>query len=66
LAANYVTLQSSKANRVTVDVRFGTNRRARSEAVVLILDEDVDPFRVLSWRDEAGELSTHEGPNASM
>jgi general secretion pathway protein K len=65
-AAQYVTAQASKANRVTVDVRFDTNRRMRSEAVVLLLDDDVAPFRFLSWRDETGELLTGERPNASM
>jgi len=65
-AAQYVTVQSSKANRVTVDVRFDANRRMRSEAVVLLLDDDVDPFRLLSWRDEAGGLLTDERPNAGM
>jgi general secretion pathway protein K len=66
IAAQYVTVQSSKANRVMVDVRFDANRRVRSEAVVLLLDDGVDPFRVLSWRDEVGELSTDERPNTSM
>jgi general secretion pathway protein K len=66
MAAQYVTVRSSKANRITVDVRFDANRRMRSEAVVLLLDDDVAPFRVLSWRDEAGELLTDERPNASI
>jgi general secretion pathway protein K len=65
-AAQYVTVQSSKANRVTVDVRFDTKRRMRSEAVVLLLDDDVAPFRLLSWRDEAGELLTDERLSARM
>src|SRR5258708_36181660 len=65
-AAQYVTAQSSKANRVTVDVRFDTKRRMRSEAVVLLLDDDIAPFRFLSWRDETGELLTDGRLNASM
>jgi hypothetical protein len=35
-AGQYVTAQSSKANRITVDMRFDGNRRMRSEAVVLL------------------------------
>jgi general secretion pathway protein K len=66
MAAQYVTVQSSKANRITVDMRFDGNRRMRSEAVVLLLDDGADPFRVLSWRDDAGERSTDERPYASM
>lgn len=65
-AAQYVTAQSSKANRITVDVRFDTKRRMRSEAVVLLLDDDAAPFRLLLWRDESGELLTDERLNASM
>jgi general secretion pathway protein K len=65
-AAQYVTAQSSKANRVTVDVRFDTKRRMRSQAVVLLLDDDVAPFRLLSWRDETGERLTDERLNAGM
>jgi general secretion pathway protein K len=65
-AAQYVTARSSKATRVTVDVRFDGNRRMRSEAVVLLLDDAADPFRVLSWRDDAAERSADERPYASM
>jgi len=54
VAVQYVTVQSSKANRITVDVRFDRNRRMRSQAVVLLLDDDVAPFRLLSWRDDVG------------
>jgi general secretion pathway protein K len=64
-AAQYVTVQSGKANRITVDVRLDGNRRMRSQAVVLLLDDGADPFRVLSWRDDAGERSTDEPPYAS-
>jgi general secretion pathway protein K len=65
-AAQYVTAQSSKANRVTVDVRFDTKRSMRSEAVVLLLDDDVIPFRLLSWRDETGEPLIGDRLNASI
>jgi general secretion pathway protein K len=65
VAAQYVTAQSSKANRITVDVRLDGNRRIRSEAVVLLLDDGADPFRVLSWRDDAGERPTDERPYAN-
>ncbi len=54
-ATNYVTLQPSAANRIVVDMRFTSKRRVRAEAVVLLLDKDTEPYRVLSWRDE--ELS---------
>jgi general secretion pathway protein K len=66
MAAQYATVQSSKANRVTVEVRFDASRRVRSEAVVLLLDDDTEPFRMLSWRDEIGEPTTGERPNAAV
>lgn len=51
-AAQYANVQPSKANRVTVDVRFDAVRRYRSEAVVLLVAGDSEPFRVLSWEDD--------------
>jgi general secretion pathway protein K len=53
--ASYITLLPCPANRVTVEVRFPTHRFYRTEAVVLVLDNDVQPYRVLSWRD--GEIT---------
>jgi general secretion pathway protein K len=52
-AARYVTVQPSRANRVMVEVRFDPKRRFRSDIVVLLLDGDSEPFRVLSWRDDS-------------
>jgi general secretion pathway protein K len=66
IAAQYVTVQPGKANRITVDMRFAGNRRMRSEAVILLADDDAEPFRVLSWRDDAGERLPDERPYAGM
>jgi general secretion pathway protein K len=51
-AARYVTAQPSRANRVMVEVRFDPQRRFHSDIVVLLLEGDSEPFRVLSWRDD--------------
>jgi general secretion pathway protein K len=51
-AANYLTIAPSRTDRVDVEVRFPSHRYMRYEAVILVLDGDVDPYRVLSWRDE--------------
>lgn len=51
-AASYVTTQPSSTDHIDVEVRFSGNRRIHSEAVIFILDRDVEPYRVLSWRDE--------------
>lgn len=50
-ATSYITLQASIANRVQVDVNFASGRRTRSEAVILVVDKDTEPYRVLSWHD---------------
>jgi hypothetical protein len=55
MAAQFITMQPSKANRITVAIRFDTNRRMRSQAVVLLGDKDTEPSRMLSWRDDVGE-----------
>lgn len=62
-AANYVSLQPSAANRITVDMRFPSGRRMRAQAVVMVVDKDTEPYRVLSWRD--AELSGDAGAGAA-
>jgi general secretion pathway protein K len=53
-AGQFATLQAGKTNRVSVDVRF-PDRRMHSEAVILLRDDDNEPYRILSWRDGDGE-----------
>jgi general secretion pathway protein K len=47
-----VTTDAGKAVRVTVRVDFDNRRRVGAEAVILLLDDASEPFRVLSWRDD--------------
>jgi general secretion pathway protein K len=65
-AARYITVQPSKANRVMVEVRFDATRRFHSEAVVLLLEGDSEPFRVLSWRDDIDGPWSGERQNAGL
>jgi general secretion pathway protein K len=58
VAASFVTLQPSMTDRVTVDMRFPSGRRIRTQAVILVLDNDSEPYRVLNWRNE--ELASDE------
>lgn len=51
IAANYVTTQPSATDRINVDVQLWSGFRQRTVAVVLLLDKDTAPYRVLSWRD---------------
>ncbi len=53
VGASYVATRPSAANRVTVDVRFASGRRIRSQVIVLLVDKDTEPYRILHWRDEA-------------
>lgn len=55
-AATFVDMAPSDASRVTVDMRFTSGRRIRTEAIVLVHNGDAEPYRVLRWRDE--ELSS--------
>jgi general secretion pathway protein K len=47
------TLAGSKAYRITVDVTTANGNRSTAEAVVLLLEDDAQPYRVLSWRNAA-------------
>jgi general secretion pathway protein K len=54
-SARYVTAQAGNSFRIAVEVRFDRQRRLRSEAVVLVVNGDAEPYRVLSWRDGSEE-----------
>jgi general secretion pathway protein K len=47
------TIQGSKATRVRIGVNFDNGRRTNAAVVILILEDADDPYRVLSWRDDA-------------
>jgi general secretion pathway protein K len=64
VAASYLSLQASKTDRVTVDVQFLFGHRIRSQAVIFLLDDDKQPYRVLSWRDD--ETSVEERDDTGM
>src|SRR5439155_25320484 len=46
------TREGSRAIRVTVRIEFDDRRRISAEVVIAILDDEDEPFRVLSWHDE--------------
>ena len=51
-AQGSTTMQGSKAIRVTVRVGLANGRRVNAEAVILLLEDAPDPYRVLSWTDD--------------
>jgi general secretion pathway protein K len=48
--------KSGPATRVQVQVRLDNGRVARAEAVILVLENDDEPYRVLSWREDSDGL----------
>jgi len=46
-----VSTEASKAARIDAHIQFENGRHVRSEAVILAVDDDVVPYRVLSWHD---------------
>jgi general secretion pathway protein K len=49
------TTQGSKALRVTARIVFDSGQRMTTEAVIFVLDSGTEPYRVLTWRDDADE-----------
>jgi general secretion pathway protein K len=51
-AQGSATAQGSKTTRVAVQVGLAKGRRISAEAVLLLLEDAEDPYRVLSWTDD--------------
>src|SRR5947209_1320554 len=43
---------SSKSLRVTARIAFDSGQRMTTEAVIFILDNGAEPYRILTWRDD--------------
>jgi general secretion pathway protein K len=46
------TIEPGKTARITLRIDLENGRRVQAEAVILLLDDAEEPFRVLSWRDD--------------
>ncbi len=51
-ASSNASVTPSKATRVLINVRLGNGRDVFAEVVIVTLQNDDEPFRVLSWRDD--------------
>jgi general secretion pathway protein K len=51
-ARSAVTLEGSPAMRVSIEIQSDGGRQARFEAVILLLDNAAEPYRVLSWHSD--------------
>jgi general secretion pathway protein K len=47
-----LTIEPGRTDRVTLRIDFDNRRRVQAEAVILVVDDAGEPFRVLSWRDD--------------
>jgi general secretion pathway protein K len=56
-AQTHATADPGKAVRVAVQVVLDNGRRMRSEVVILVGEEDTEPYRILSWNDDADETA---------
>jgi general secretion pathway protein K len=54
-ARAFATIASSPAVRVTVLIRADNGRQTRSDAVILLIENAPEPYRVLAWRDAYDE-----------
>ena len=54
-AQTHATAEPGKAFRVTVQIVLDNGRRMRSEVVILVPEEDREPYRILSWNDDVDE-----------
>lgn len=52
-ASDFVSGDANPATRVQVQIRLDNGRSARAEVVILVSQDDDEPFRVLSWRDDS-------------
>ena len=65
-AQGNATLDGSKATRVRVRVAFQNGRMVDASVVILILEDADEPFRVLSWRNDADGPFDDEPPRAGL
>jgi general secretion pathway protein K len=57
------TVEGSPSTRVTVQIQFDNGRRVGSEVVILVIDDMIRPYRVLSWSDDFDGPSSGQVPN---
>lgn len=57
-ASRYVSLDFGVTARIAIRIELDGRRRMRSEAVIVLLPGDTEPYRVLSWFDDVDEPSS--------
>lgn len=49
------TTQGNKSVRVTARIAFDSGQRMTTEAVIFLLDNGTEPYRILTWRDDVDD-----------
>ena len=57
-AQTLANTQTSKSLRVTARIAFDSGQRMTTEAVIFLLDNGTEPYRILTWRDDMDDTST--------
>jgi general secretion pathway protein K len=60
-AVNGATSEPSKAFRLSVGIQFDSGVRTTAEIVMLLADDEDEPYRVLSWRDDFDQIAPAGG-----
>jgi general secretion pathway protein K len=60
------TVEGSKATRVSIRLDFDNGRRINAAAVIVILEDADEPFRILSWRNDADGPILDELPKTGL
>ena len=55
------TVEPSKAFRLSVGIQFDSGVRTTAEIVILLADDEDEPYRVLSWRDDFDQIAPAGG-----
>ena len=55
------TVEVGRSLRVSVAVRFDDGSRAGADVVILLTDDDQEPYRILSWRDDFDQIASAGG-----
>jgi general secretion pathway protein K len=55
------TVDPSRAFRLSVGIQFDSGVRTTAEIVILLADDDDEPYRVLSWRDDFDQIAPAGG-----
>jgi len=54
-ADRFATTEANRSFRVNVRMQFDNGRQASSEVVIFIPEDGVEPYAILSWRDDLDE-----------